>query len=267
MSLWSEWEFDPGVIVPLALTALLYARGASRKHGVGRWRAACFWSGMTALTLALISPLHALGEELFSAHMVQHEILMLIAAPLLVFSRPLVPLLWGLPYDWRRAAGAWSKNACVQRAWRGVTDPLSAWTIHAAAIWIWHWPPFFQATLSSDWVHTAQHLSFLLSGLLFWWSLFYAHGRGYGAGVLYVFTTAVHTSILGALLTLTPSVWYPAYEGKTAAWGLAALEDQQLGGLVMWIPGGIVYTALGLYLFARWMRASEVLAARRWYAQ
>jgi putative membrane protein len=268
MRWWAEWEFDPGIVIPLAISALLYARGARRSRGMTVSHLACFWAGWSALVLALLSPMHPLGEELFSVHMAQHEILMLVAAPLLVMSRPLVAMVWGLPFQWRRRAGAWCKANPVRQGWRWLTAPLAAWTIHAAALWLWHFPPLFQATLESDLVHTAQHLSFLLSALLFWWSLFYAHGRtNYGASVLYVFTTGVHTSILGALLTLAPVLWYPAYASRTAAWGLSPLEDQQIGGLVMWVPAGVVYLGIGLYLFAQWLRESEAITARRWYAR
>jgi len=265
--LWTSWEFAPGVVIPLAISALLYARGARRSRGAGARQIASFWVGWITLTLALVSPLHPLGEVLFSAHMVQHEILMLVSAPLLVVSRPLAPMLWGIPFAWRRVAGRAAKVGWIQRTWRGLTDPLTAWLVHAIALWAWHAPAMFQATLTSDWAHSAQHLSFLLSALLFWWSLFYAHGRlGYGASILYVFTTCVHTSILGALLTLAPSLWYPAYAGGTAVWGLTPLQDQQIGGLVMWVPAGVIYMCVGLFLFAQWMRESEAMAARRWYA-
>ncbi len=266
--LWAAWSFDPGVVIPLAISAILYARGARVSRGVSRRQMACFWSGWITLALALVSPLHPLGEALFSAHMVQHEILMLVSAPLLVVSRPLVATLWALPFAWRRTVGRWTKAPRFEQAWRRLTDPVSAWLIHGIALWLWHAPALFQATLTSDWAHMAQHLSFLLSALLFWWSLFYSHGwLGYGASVLYVFTTSVHTSILGALMTLAPSLWFPAYAGRTAAWGLTPLQDQQIGGLVMWVPAGLVYLGAGLYFFAQWLRESEVLVARRWYAQ
>src|SRR5581483_6156751 len=207
--LWSAWEFDPGVIVPLAMSALLYSIGSRRHAGLTRIQRSCFWAGWASLIVALISPLHPLGEALFSAHMVQHEILMLISAPLLVISRPLVTFLWALPLEWRRVLGRWSKWRPVRGSWIWLTAPLSAWWVHAFAIWIWHAPPLFDATLRSDLVHTAQHLSFFLSALLFWWALFYAHGRrAYGGGVLYIFTTAIHTGILGALLTFGPHPWY-----------------------------------------------------------
>jgi putative membrane protein len=203
------------------------------------------------------------ARRCFSAHMVQHEILMIVAAPLLVLSRPLVTFLWGMPFEWRRSAGRWSKTQPVQRCWAFLTDPFAAWWLHAAAIWIWHAPVMFDLTLQSDLAHTVQHLSFFFSALLFWWALFYAHGRkSYGAGVLYVFTTAVHTSILGALLTFAPHVWYSAYIATAPAWGVTPLEDQQIGGLIMWIPANIVYIAAGLALFAAWLNESDLRLER-----
>ncbi len=266
--LWSAWEFDPGVVIPLVVSAFLYARGARRHRGLRLREQFCFWAGWSTLALALVSPLHPVGEVLFSAHMVQHEIFMLVAAPLMVISRPLITFLWALPFEWRRSLGRWSKTDSVRRTWGFLTDPFAAWCIHAAAIWIWHIPVMFQATLTSELAHTAQHLSFFLSALLFWWALFYAHGRlAYGAAVLYVFTTAVHTSILGALLTFAPHVWYPAYSSTTQAWGLTPLQDQQIGGLVMWVPAGLVYLVVGLALFAAWLKESDALLERTQHAE
>ncbi|HEY3826209.1 MAG TPA: cytochrome c oxidase assembly protein [Bryobacteraceae bacterium] len=258
----TAWSSDPGIVIPLALSAILYARGARVRVVANSRQRALFWSGWTALMLALLSPLHEVGESLFSAHMLQHEILMLVAAPLLVLSRPLVPMLHGMPMSWRKSIGQWSKATPVRTFWRGVTEPFSAWWIHAAALWIWHFPPLFDATLDNDWIHAAQHASFFLSALLFWWSLFYARGRAsYGVGVLYIFTTAIHTSILGALLTVSTRVWYTAYGNLPAAWGLTPLEDQQLGGLIMWVPAGLVYLGAGLTMFAGWLRAGDTANA------
>jgi putative membrane protein len=261
--LWRAWEFDPGVVIPLLISAILYARGSQRHFGLTALQKTCFWTGWLTLMVALLSPLHPLGEELFCAHMVQHEILMLISAPLFVLSRPLVTYLWAMPIEWRRTLGRWSKTRAVSNSWKFFTDPLSAWWIHAVVIWLWHAPPLFEATLKSDVAHTMQHLSFFLSALLFWWSLLYARGRkAYGLGVLYLFTTAVHTSILGALLTFSPHIWYSSYQITTQVWGFTPLQDQQLGGLVMWIPASLVYLGAGLVLFAAWMKESDALLER-----
>ncbi|MDQ1591121.1 MAG: putative rane protein [Pyrinomonadaceae bacterium] len=271
--LWFTWGRDPFIIASLALSAWLYWRGIRRLwqgneatgRGVRRWEAWAFAGGWFALFVALVSPLHPWGEVLFSAHMTQHEVLMLVAAPLLVLGRPLLPMLWALPLKWRQRAGGVGRRKWFQSGWRALTNPLAAWAIHTAALWVWHVPALFQATLKSDLVHTLQHVSFLGSALLFWWAL--VHGRrglmGYGAAALYMFTTSVHSGVLGALITFARNAWYPAYASSTGSWGLTPLEDQQLGGLIMWIPAGLVYIVAGLALVVGWMRESERNVLRR----
>jgi putative membrane protein len=265
--LWATWSLEPFVLAGLALSAWLYRRGARRMAGRelrGR-ESFAFAGGWLALVVALVSPLDGLGAALFSAHMTQHEVIMLVAAPLLVLGRPVAPFLLALPAHWRRGLAAVWKTGPARRGWRFLISPLIAWLIHAAVLWTWHAPSLFQATLESEFVHAAQHLSFLASALLFCEALI--HGResrmGYGAAVIYVFTTAVHTSALGALLIFSRTLWYPTYQGTTAAWGLSPVEDQQLGGLIMWVPAGVVYLVAGLLLFALWLRESERRALRR----
>jgi cytochrome c oxidase assembly factor CtaG len=273
---WDElahaWSFEPLMIASLALLALLFAVGwwrlrreTPRKGFARKWEPICFAGGWFALFVALVSPLHAWGSVLFSAHMTQHEVLMLVAAPLLVLGRPLVVFLWAFPVEWSRRIGNLGKIGVVSRAWHWLTIPLVAWVVHAVALWTWHVPVLFDAVLHNELVHTLQHLSFLISALLFWWALI--HGpqgaMGYGAAVLYLFTTSIHSGVLGALLTIAGSVWYPSYIGLTSSWGLTPLEDQQLGGLIMWIPAGLVYVIAGLALFAGWLREADVRAARR----
>ena len=264
--LWTAWSWDPWIVIGLTVSAVLYWRGvrpvwsgARPGRGIRLWEVYCFIGGWIALFVGLVSPMHPAGEVLFSAHMLQHEVLMLIAAPLLVLGRPMIPFLWGLPSSWRRTAGALVKPCWIRWSWDTFTSPFTAWWVHAVALWAWHVPFLFEATLQSDLIHSLQHLSFLISALLFWWALLRRSdaGMGYGAAVLYVFTTAVHSSILGALLTFSSIVWYPAYGATTAVWGLTPLEDQQLGGLIMWVPGGVVFVAAGLALLWAWISESE----------
>jgi cytochrome c oxidase assembly factor CtaG len=266
------WSFEPIVVVSLVLTAWLFARGlrqlwreSGTGRGIKRWEATAFAGGWIALFIALVSPVHAWGRVLFSAHMTQHEFLMLVAAPLLVLGRPLIAFMWAMPLGWSRRIGNWGKTGWLQNTWAVLTIPLVAWALHAIALWTWHMPELFEAVLHSEWVHSLQHLSFLLSALLFWWALI--HGRrgwmGYGAAVLYVFTTSIHSGLLGALLTFSNSPWYPSYIGLTNSWGLTPLEDQQLGGLIMWIPAGLLYAIAGLALLAGWLRESESRVIRR----
>jgi putative membrane protein len=260
------WSWPPYIIIPLVATAALYLTGLIKMRGRGTrlqvFPILCFAVGWTTLMLALDSPMHEISEQLFWVHMTQHEILMLVSAPLLVLSRPLVPFLWALPAAARDDVAAVSKAGLFKRAWVVVSAPAAAWLLHAAALWLWHAPVLFAATIGSDLIHALQHVSFLGTALLFWWALLDSHGGrlGYGGAIIYVFTTAIHTSVLGALLTFAPTVWYAPYLATAPAWHLTALEDQQIGGLVMWIPAGTLLTVVGVLLFVKWMKEAE----RRW---
>jgi putative membrane protein len=196
---------------------------------------------------------------LFSAHMTQHEILMLVAAPLLVLSRPMLACLKALPKSWASGLARSANQAWWQRIWRWLTNAFVAWAIHAVALWIWHVPSLFNATIENDFIHSLQHLSFLGSALLFWWAIIHGPKRAmsYGIAVLYMFTTAMHSGLLGVLLSYASTPWYPAYANTTWSWGLTPVEDQQLGGLIMWVPAGLAYVFAALVLFAGWLRESE----------
>jgi putative membrane protein len=268
MSLLLEWSFDPAIVIPLVATAVLYWLGVGelwdreRGRGARVWEARCFWAGWIALALALISPLHQLGELLFSMHMTQHEILMLVAAPLIVLGKPGLVILKAFPPHTASRISALLNHAPLNRLWPITFSPLAAWVIHAAALWLWHIPFAFDATLHNNLSHAAQHLSFFLSAVLFWWAVMHARARrlSYGLAVLYMFTTAMHSGLLGALLTFSRQIWYPTY--ANGAFGISPLHDQQLGGLIMWVPAGLVYVIAGLAFLAGWMRESELRATR-----
>lgn len=267
------WSTEPGIVVPLAVTAVLYARGGWQLIGRSTYSTAAlkrdmqfFVSGFVVLAIALLSPIHELGEELFSAHMIQHELLMAIAAPLLVVGNPAVPLLWGTPVRARSPIGHAFGSRPVQAIWSFITRPLVAFLAHAAAIWIWHAPRLYDASVTSELVHSAQHLSFLGTALLFWWSLFHSRQRkgSEGAAILYLFLTGIHTTLLGALLATSDSAIYSVYtDATTRVWGLTAIDDVQLGGIIMWVPGGLVYLGAALYLMLKWLKEAGERADAR----
>ena len=267
----TAWNFDPGVALPLAVSGLLYAVGVRRLwgragmgRGITRAQAARFALGWTLLVVALVSPLDALGEALFSAHMVQHELLMAVAAPLLVLGRPLEAWAWALPPEWRVPLARVGHARALRGPWTVITDPLGAWTLHFAALWLWHVPYAFRAALENPALHALQHACFLGTALAFWWAVF---GRGVhrpgGSSLAGLYTTMMHSGALGALLTFAPTVWYGYAAETTARYGLTPLEDQQLGGLVMWGPGGLAYLAASLVIVAAWMRRGDPRAAVR----
>jgi putative membrane protein len=148
--------------------------------------------------------------------------------------------------------------------WRGLTAPVAVLLLHGAVVWIWHLPALFEWALRDEGVHAFQHLCFFWTAALFWWAV--VHGRygplGYGVAVVFVFVTAVHTSVLGAILTFAPGIWYPTYASIAAARGTSALDDQRLAGLLMWVPSGALFILFGLALFAAWLGAAERLTRR-----
>src|ERR1044072_3204937 len=146
------WSFEPLVVIALIISALLFFLGLYRLKGrsIRTWEALCFALGWLALFVALVSPLHAWGQVLFSAHMTQHEVLMLVAAPLLVLGRPLIAFMWAIPMSWARQLGALTRLSWFAATWRVITVPLSAWLIHAIALWIWHVPMLFDAVLNNE---------------------------------------------------------------------------------------------------------------------
>jgi len=263
---WWQWTFEPVTVALLLLSTVLYALGvraawrqAGRGAGFRWWQVAAFAAGILSLVIAQVSPLAWLSDVLFSAHMTQHEILMLIAAPLLVLGQPLLAFLWALPATRRTAVARWIRRPAIARSWHTLTGPFVVFVLHALALWIWHVPFLFEAALASEAVHFVQHMCFLVTAALFWWAM--VHGRygrlGYGVAILYVFMTALHSTILGALLTVAPRTWYASYERTAAEWRLDALADQQLAGLIMWVPSGVAFLVIGLALAAAALGESE----------
>jgi cytochrome c oxidase assembly factor CtaG len=251
--------------VSLVGFAALYTIGMVRvwrSAGVGRGirysETLAFASGWLVLVAALLSPLDEWSETLFVAHMAQHELLMVVAAPLIALSSPLVAMLWAFPAPARYRFAHILKAPAVTSAWAALTAVPTVWMLHALALWIWHLPSLYDAALEHEGVHAVQHLCFFLTAALFWWGLVRGrYGRlGYGAAVVYLFATALHSGVLGALIAFAPEVWYPVYASNSRAWGLTPLEDQQLAGLLMWVPAGLVFAAGGLAFFAAWLRES-----------
>lgn len=250
----------------LFAVAAAYAIGVHRlrRRPAGRetipaWRIAAFATGCASLAISLLSRLDALSDVLFSAHMAQHEILMLVSAPLMVLGRPFIPILWSFRASTRASFASLAKHRTIARVWERISRPFTVLLLHALVLWVWHVPALFEAALHDDAVHAFQHLGFFLTAALFWWTL--VHGRygrlGYGVGVLYVFATAMHTQVLGALLTFAAHNWYPTHASRTAAAHLDPLADQQLAGVVMWIPFGALFLIIGLALFAAWLGEAE----------
>jgi putative membrane protein len=264
------WSHDPWLMIPLYALGILFLLGTRavwRRAGFGRGvrptQVIAFWTAWLVLAVAGLSPLHWLSERLFTAHMIEHALLMVVAAPLLALTRPLAALAWSLPAAGRHWLNPVRNARPVAAIWRVLTTPIIATSLHAVTLWAWHLPALYVLALRDDTVHRVQHASFFFSALLFWWVLFYgrAHdgeeGMRDGMNVLWLFATALHSSLLGALMALSSRLWYPPQTLLSADWGLSPLEDQQLAGLVMWVPIGCIYAAAALYFASHWLRSAS----------
>lgn len=265
------WTWDPLPLIVICATLGIYGVGLVRLwrtagvgHGVTPLQAGCFALGEATLSLALLSPLDRLSDSLFAAHMSQHELLMIVAAPLMVLGRPLAPYLWALPVRWRISTSHALHRAPARWAWQFVSAPLFVLVLHGAVRWLWHIPALFEGAMRNEGLHAVQHATFFATAALFWWAL--VHGRygraGYGLAVLFVFATALHTSVLGALIAVTPRLLYPIYRDRAALLGWQPLEDQELAGLLMWVPSGVLFLLCALALFAAWLGEAERRATR-----
>ncbi|MDB5515571.1 MAG: Conserved Membrane protein of unknown function [Tardiphaga sp.] len=256
------WTFDGWIVGPLLVLGGLHAFGsvalwrrAKDGRSVRRWMTAAFILGWLTLAGALVTPLHWLGERLFTFHMIEHEIVMAISAPLLVVARPIGTMLWALPRTLRIAIGRLLRSPVAGAAWNVLSNGRNATLLHGLAIWVWHAPSLFDAAVTSIAMHRLQHLSFLITAILFWWSVFRRSEAGLAAWHLFV--TMLHTAVLGALMALAPRVLYTAQTAAARDFGLTPLEDQQLAGLIMWVPAGTVYAGAALAFMVIWIRRSS----------
>lgn len=268
------WEWRPEVILVLATLGVIYAPGWGRLRRWGHrrlangWRLAAYLGGLAALALALLSAIDALQPLLFSIHMVQHELLMMVAPPLLWLANPFPIVLWGVPTGLRRTVGRLlTREAPFRRGLRRLTAPWVAWALYVATIWLWHSPTAYDAALRYELIHDVEHLSFFWTAFLFWWHVIGAapriHGRlGYGLRMGYVLAALAQNEILAVAIALASSPWYTYYTTVPRLWGLSALDDQRLGGAIMWIPGGMMYALTAVILLARLLGAEENKTAR-----
>jgi cytochrome c oxidase assembly factor CtaG len=264
-----QWTFEPWLVGLLGGSAAMYALGLRRLwHRAGRGRgirpadAARFALGWLVLALAFLSPLDQLAARSFTLHMVQHELLMVVAAPLLVLGRPVEAFAWALAPRARSILAALPRNAVLRGLWAAITEPVGAWCFHAAALWAWHVPALFALALADPRIHVLQHSCFLGSALAFWWAAFGGTARRSDAmSLAMIFTTLLHTGALGALLAVAGTPWYAA--GSQPLFGLNALEDQQMGGLVMWVPGSLAYVGAALWIVSGWLSRRSARPAGR----
>lgn len=265
-----SWDLRADVLIVLTVLGAGYVRGWMQVHrvvprGLPVWRLCAYLGGLLSIAIALLSPLDTFAELLFLMHMAQHVVLIMIAAPLLLLGNPLPAFLWALPDIVRRPAGlVMAPGGRGHAVLRQLTWMPGTWVLYVVNFWAWHHPAAYGVALRNAWVHDAEHLAFFLTAILFWWPVINPspHPRGfipYGFRIVYVLGAALQNTLLSALITLTDRVIYSHYASVPRVWGLTVSEDQMLAGLIMWLPGGMMYMATILILVARMLSREERL--------
>lgn len=256
----TAWDVDPSI--PIGCGLLLAAWFVAHRSDLSR--GPFFLTGVAIMFLALTSPIDTLGDTyLFSAHMLQHMILILIVPPLLIL---------GLSSDFVRAVIGVAALGAIERVAR---RPPVAWALAMLTLWLWHLPALFDAALANEDVHIVEHLCFMVTATIFWWPILCpieSSRMPALPAVLYLFAGMLATSLLGIAITLAPAGLYPAYLHPQDplgiltllrdSWGLTPDVDQELGGLLMWVPGGLAFLAAIFIVMARWYRTPEEVSAR-----
>ena len=264
---WQAWSFDATLVIPAAIVGWFYLRGLhrwlhrSRQHPW--WRSALFYAGLGVYLLAMESPIDRLGAHHFSMHMIQHELVMMYAIPMMLLGAPTTPLLRGMPGWMRRhVVRPLAGHPATRTAYGVLTHPAATILLLTSVVWAWHLAPgWWEASLADQRVHDVQHVSFSLVSLLFWWNVIDPkplHSRiPHLPRVLYIFGGSLPKHVLAAMVTFAPHPFYPTYERARRVLPIDAATDQQLAGLIMWVPSeGITLLAMAIVFFT-WLRVSE----------
>ncbi|MDQ2889222.1 MAG: cytochrome c oxidase assembly protein [Gemmatimonadota bacterium] len=250
---WTGWSIHWSTVAGIAALAALYLWCASRAPDAGTpagLQKLSFFSGLFVMFVSLNGPLHDLSDYyLFSAHMVQHLLLTLLLPPLLIGGTPgwmLRPLI---------------RQSAVRRVAEFVTKPAMCFVIFNLVIIVWHLPPFYNAAMANHNIHIVEHLMFMAAAVLLWWPFMSPLPElprlAYPGQLLYCFLSTIPMSVVAVYITMADHVLYPAYASAPRLWQLTPMMDQRSGGLIMWIPGSMVFYLLMTIVFFKWVARGE----------
>jgi putative membrane protein len=275
-----SWNWRLEVIIPLLILGYLFTAGwlrlrnrtadsrqkrpsAGRQLLTATWRLVSYWTGLVCIALSLLSPIDSLGQQLFFMHMIQHLLLIMIAPPLLLIANPMPVVLWGLPDKWRLKAGnalghVLHRDSQFRKVLRKITAPGIIWLVWVIALFGWHDPSMYNAALRYEFLHDLEHLSFFIASMLFWWHITGAGPRihrqfGYLARIAFVLAAVPPNMALGVWLAFNNNVIYSYYEAVPRVWGIDVLTDQRIGGIIMWIPGSMMFLLAALFLMSQYL--------------
>ena len=271
-----SWDWRIEIIVILAAAGIIFSvgwlrlRNRTRGSNAGnRWRAGATWRpfvyvlGLLILALALMSPIDVLGTQLFTIHMVQHVLLVMIIPPLLLLANPIVFILWGLPTSSRKAVGGWlGPNARPRKIIKAITGVGIVWLAYVIVIWGWHDPLAYSLALRSNIAHDLEHISFFVVAMIFWWHIIGAGPKihsslSYGGRFAYAISAIPPIMIAGIVIAFAKEPIYSHYELVPRLWNISVMEDQRIAGVIMWVPGSMMYIVAALIVVGRWLQKEE----------
>ena len=263
---WTAWNTNPLPTILLLMAAYFYMNGLANwdrpSHPVNNWQKLSFFSGLFLIFIALQSPLDPIADHMLSAHQVQHFLLRMMAPLLILLGAPLTPMLRGLPpWALKRIVKPLVRHTRVRRAYFWLTNPIVTTGLFMGSLYLWQFPGAFNLALRSDVVHALMHLTMSGSGFLFWWIVIDPkphHSRlHYGLRVLYLGLIVLPNTILGAAITFSDGLLYSAYAEVRQPFGVSLLTDQQMGGLMLWVPGDMMSVIAAGVVMVMWYNKEE----------
>lgn len=265
----TSWDFEPDLVAAMVLAVGLYVVGwirlghdGRRGAGLSTWRAWSYCGAILTIFVALLSPINAFSDLFFFAHMIQHLLLMLVAAPLVWLGAPILPLMWAFPLPIRKGCGRlFAHGRPLQWVLNLLTNPLVAQGLFLVTLAGWHVPSSYDLAQGRSLIHEFEHAMFLGASLLFWWPVIHPWGGrrrlSYEASIAFFIPPILVSNLIGALLTFANYPLYSNYLGVPRLWGISVVLDQQLGGLIMWIPGMVPYAIAIFILVSQLMKQGE----------
>ena len=255
-------HLDPLVILGITLSAVVYWRG-TRAVRLETWRVWSFYAGLLVIAAALISPLATLAEQLFLAHMIQHLLLIMVGVPLMLLGAPSVPLARGLPREIRTVYFVpLARSRFVHAIARLLRNPIVALGTYVVLLTAWHVPPLYDAAVENAVIHALEHFTFIAIAIVFWLQVIdplpFRSPLSYPLRIVYLFVATAHNTALGGILAFADPTLYPYYANLvTRPFGVSAGFDEQAGGAIMWVPGGMVHLIAISFAFAAWLNAED----------
>ncbi len=263
---WTAWNTNPLPTVLLLMAAYLYMNGLANwerpSHPVNNWQKASFFFGLFLIFVALQSPLDPIADHMLSFHQVQHFLLRMMAPLFVLLGAPLTPMLRGLPvWALQGIVKPTVKNEHARKAYNLLTNPVFTVGFFMGSLYLWQFPGAFNLALRNDAVHALMHLTMSASGFLFWWVIIdpkpHRSRLHYGLRVLYLGLIVLPNTVLGAAITFSKSLLYSAYAEVNQPYDISLMTDQQLGGLMLWVPGDMMSVLAAGVVMIMWYQREE----------